>query len=192
MTTTSKDLPPITQQDTIEDLFTRYPHKAQKLAYELTRWGLQCVGCSAATWETIEAGMMKHGKKSEHVQKLVENLNAILAEKSDPETISLTERAAERFISIREAEGAPNAALRFDERAAGCSGFEYSLDFAEEQELDDVVFTSHGVDIYVNKHSLPRLIGSEIDYIDGLQSGFRITNPNVRSSCGCGSSHGYN
>ncbi len=181
----------ITALDTIEDIFNKFPQKAQKLAYELTRWGLQCVGCSAATWETLESGMMKHGKSDQDLIRLVQKLNEILQEESNVETITLTKKAAEKFKTIAEMEGIPNAALRFDERAAGCSGFEYVLDFSEEKEDDDVVFESEGISIYVNRNSLNRLLGCEIDYVDGLQSGFKISNPNVRSSCGCGSSHGY-
>ncbi len=191
MTTTSSVKNDITAIDTIEDIFNRYPTKAQKLAHELTRWGLQCVGCSAATWETLESGMMKHGKSSEELDLLLKKLNLILQEETDPETITITARAAEKFRAIAASEGIPTAGLRFDERAAGCSGFEYTLDFAEEKEDGDLLFESQGITIHVNSNSLGRLLGCEIDYVDGLQSGFKISNPNVRSSCGCGSSHGY-
>jgi iron-sulfur cluster assembly accessory protein len=66
------------------------------------------------------------------------------------------------------------------------------LDYSEKANSDDVVIVSQGIEIHVNKNILPRLLGSEIDFIDGLKnSGFKISNPNVRSSCGCGNSHGY-
>ena len=47
----------ITRDMTIDEVFKKFPSKAQKLAQELTNAGLNCVGCSAATWETLEAGM---------------------------------------------------------------------------------------------------------------------------------------
>ncbi len=181
----------ISSIDTIEDIFNRFPQKAQKIAHELSRCGLQCVGCSAATWETVESGMMKHGKNQEELIKLVEKLNQIIEETSSVGTISLTKRAAKKFKEIAEAEGMPNAKLLFGEELEGCSGFKYVLDFTEEKQEDEVSFESEGVEICIHQGSLDNLLGSEIDYVDGLQSGFKISNPNVAASCGCGSSHGY-
>jgi iron-sulfur cluster assembly protein len=74
---------------------------------------------------------------------------------------------------------------------AGCSGFEYLLDYSEKALPEDEVFEAHGTQIHVNKKMLKRLLGSVIDYVEGLNPGFKITNPNVKASCGCGSSHGY-
>lgn len=82
--------------------------------------------------------------------------------------------------------------MRFAEEMAGCNGFEYVLDFSEKSEDDDKIFESNGIEIHVKKPMVPRLLGSEIDYVEGLRgSGFKISNPNVRSSCGCGTSHNY-
>lgn len=181
----------ISKDMTIQEIFSRFPSKAQKLALELTKAGLNCVGCSASTWETLESGVLRHGYGEKELEQLLNRLNTILEEESDPTTVTLTERAAEKFKSFCEAEGNPGLALRFDERPAGCSGFEYVLDFSEKATEEDVVFHSHGVDIHVYISALNRLKGCEIDYVEGLQSGFKISNPNVQSSCGCGSSHGY-
>lgn len=182
----------ISRDMTIESILAMFPHKAQRLAQEITNAGLHCIGCQAATWETLEAGMKGHGKTEEEIQRLLDRLNALLGEEIDLTTITLTARAAQKYLSILEADGKQGYALRFGDKPAGCSGFEYILDYSEKAEADDEVFTYHGVEIHVNKATLPRLIGSEIDYVDGLMgSGFKITNPNVASSCGCGSSHGY-
>jgi iron-sulfur cluster assembly accessory protein len=188
MTTTSEK---IIKDMTIEEIFSRFPQKAQKLAQVLSKAGLQCVGCSASTWETIESGVFSHGHDEKFLYQLLGDLNAVLEEETHPDTVTLTERAAKKFSQICEAEGKKGWGLRFDEVPAGCSGFEYTLGFSEKMSSDDMVIKSHGVDIHIAKKMLPRLLGSEIDYVDGLQSGFKISNPNVRSSCGCGSSHGY-
>jgi len=182
----------ITKELTIQEIFSRFPSKAQKLALEMSRAGLNCVGCSASSYETLESGVLRHGYDEEELESLLRRLNAILAEKSDLNTISLTPKAAEKFKAFAASAGEPDAALRFDERPAGCSGFEYVLEFSEGATDEDVIYMSQGVTIHVYKHALGRLQGCEIDYYEGLQSGFKITNPNVRSSCGCGSSHGYN
>jgi iron-sulfur cluster assembly accessory protein len=182
----------ISRDMTIEDVFKRFPSKSQKLAQEMTNAGLHCVGCSASTWETIEAGMYGHGFADAEIDGLIERLNGILAEQEDLSTISLTERAAKKFREILVGEGKSGWGLRFGERAAGCSGFEYFLDYSEGPRPGDTIFESQGVQIHVHHKSLERLMGSVIDYVDGLQgAGFKISNPNVRSSCGCGTSHGY-
>lgn len=182
----------ITREMTIEEIFASFPQKAQKIAQELTNTGLHCVGCQAATWETLEAGMLGHGYAEEEVDELLDRLNAILAEKVDLAKINVTKRAAEKFLQILKDEHKEGYALRFGDKAAGCSGFEYTLDFSKAPTEEDAVFHSNGIDIHINKGAVDRLLGSEIDYVDGLnEAGFKVTNPNVKSSCGCGKSQSY-
>jgi len=177
---------------TIDDIFSSFPQKAQRLAQEMTNAGLHCVGCQAATWETLEVGMLGHGMSEETIDNLLEKLNVILEEKTDATTITITKRAANKYLQILDEEKKHGWGMRFSEKMAGCSGFEYILDYSEKALPNDTVFVSQGIEIHVDKGYVDRLLGSEIDYIDGLHgSGFKITNPNVRSSCGCGSSHGY-
>jgi iron-sulfur cluster assembly accessory protein len=177
---------------TIQDILDAFPHKAQAIAQAITEAGLHCVGCQAATWETLEAGMKGHGMSDQQVTNLEERLNKIISQKLDLSTITLTKSAADKYLSILAEEGKEGWGLRFTERLAGCSGFEYALDYSEKANEDDEVFVSEGVEIHIEKKMVPRLLGSEIDYVDSLHaSGFKISNPNVRSSCGCGSSHGY-
>lgn len=177
---------------TIEEILSMFPYKAQRLSQEITNAGLHCVGCHAATWETLEAGMFSHGMSTEAVDTLVGKLNALLAEKIEVNTITLTPRAASKYMQILEEEGKQGWGIRFAEKMAGCSGFEYVLDYSEKAEPDDEIFESSGIQIHVSKGMLKRLLGSEIDFADGLHgSGFKISNPNVKAACGCGSSHGY-
>jgi iron-sulfur cluster assembly accessory protein len=184
--------PVIHRHMTIEEILSMFPHKAQRLSQEITGAGLHCVGCQAATWETLEAGMLGHGMSNEHIEKLLQRLNALLEEESDTTTITVTPRAAAKYSQILTEEGKHGWGMRFAERAAGCSGFEYALDYSEKASNDDTVFESSGIQIHVKKAMVPRLLGSVIDYVDGLRgSGFKITNPNVRSACGCGTSHNY-
>lgn len=182
----------IHRQMTIEQILSMFPYKAQKLSQEITNAGLHCVGCHAATWETLEAGMYGHGMNDEMIDRLVNRLNKLLEEKVDNTTITITPRAAKKYLEILAEEGKQGWGLRFAERMAGCNGFEYSLDYSDKAQPDDAVYESVGIQIHVNNAMVGRLLGSEIDFVDGLQgSGFKISNPNVRSSCGCGTSHGY-
>ena len=187
---TMKEL--IHKEMTISDIFSKFPQKGQRLAQTMTSAGLHCVGCQAATWETLEVGMLGHGFNEQDIEALIGKLNAILEESSDPTTITMTKRAAEKFSKILEEEKKEGWALRFSDKPGGCGGFEYVLDFSEKLGETDTLFTSHGVNIHVSTPMLPRLLGCEIDYLEGLNaSGFKVTNPNVKGSCSCGNSQSY-
>jgi iron-sulfur cluster assembly accessory protein len=182
----------ITKEMTIEEILSGFPRKSQKLAQELTQSGLHCVGCGAATWETLESGVLGHGFDEKYLEALLGRLNTVLEEESDPDTITLTKRAAQKYQEILAEEGKSGYGLRFADKAGGCSGFEYVLDYSAKPEEEDLVFMSEGVEIHVNKYRVERLLGSEIDYVDGLNgSGFKISNPNAKGSCGCGKSQSY-
>lgn len=182
----------ITKEMTIEDILHSFPGKSQKMVQEMSKEGLQCAGCCAASWETLEAGMLGHGKSEKEIEDLLKRLNAIAEENIDDTTVSLTEKAASKFKEIAAGQGKPTISLRFGDRPAGCSGFEYVLEFSESPTEEDEIFHSQGIEIHINKKQLPRLLGCMIDFADGLnESGFKIINPNAKSSCGCGSSHGY-
>lgn len=187
-----KEKIPISRDMTINDIFTHYPEKGQRLAQEITNAGLHCVGCQAATWETLEVGMLGHGFDDEAIDSLIVRLNKIIEQETDLTTIQLTKRAAKRFKAILEQDSKQGWALRFSDKPGGCGGFEYVLDFSEKASEEDTVFSSHGVDIHVKTNMLSRLLGCEIDYLEGLMgSGFKVTNPNVKGSCSCGNSQSY-
>jgi iron-sulfur cluster assembly accessory protein len=136
--------------------------------------------------------MLGHGFEDHDVESLLAKLNGILSEKEDLETISMSERAVEKFKEILEGDGRGQTALRFGIRAGGCSGYEYTLDYSDEASKEDVVFTSFGQDIHVHSSMVEKLLGSSIDYVEGLHgAGFKISNPNAKSSCGCGKSQNY-
>lgn len=182
----------ITKEMTIGEILSKWPEKSQKLAQEMTNYGLHCVGCGAATWETLEAGMLGHGMEESDIESLTNDLNQILAQVSDPTKITITKRAADKFLALSASEGLKTPALRFGDEPGGCSGFEYVLDYSEGTLSDDTVFHSNGVEIHVTNEAVKRLIGSEIDYYDGLNgAGFKISNPNARGSCSCGNSQTY-
>ncbi|MDE3056121.1 MAG: iron-sulfur cluster assembly accessory protein [Verrucomicrobiota bacterium] len=178
---------------TIEEIFQRFPQKGNLLAQEMANAGLHCVGCSASTWETLEGGMYGHGKTEEEINSLIDRLNTILStDEGSPDAITITPKAAQKLRQILEQEGKAGWGLRFGEKAAGCSGFSFFLDFSEKAKTGDTLFESEGIAIHVHHKSAERLVGSVIDYVDGLhEAGFKISNPHVKSSCGCGNSHGY-
>ena len=109
---------------------------------------------------------------------------------TDEEMIGLTEVAAAKVKEIKEAEGIEAGyGLRLRVVGGGCSGFSYDLYFDQLQEGVDRTFNSHGVELIIDEMSLQYLAGTRVDYVEGLQgAGFKFGNPNVKSTCGCGSS----
>ena len=103
--------------------------------------------------------------------------------------VSLTEIASDKVKEIREAEAIEDHyALRVKVMGGGCAGFQYDLYFDEQIE-GDYVYESQGVKLIVDQMSFMYLMGTNIDYVEGLQgAGFKFNNPNVTGSCGCGSS----
>ncbi len=104
--------------------------------------------------------------------------------------VSLTKLAAEKVSEIRQSDDEIAEAMRLRLRVVGggCAGFSYDLYFDEPSEIDKE-FRIHEVDVVVDQMSLMYLVGTEIDYVEGLQgAGFKFNNPNVASTCGCGSS----
>jgi iron-sulfur cluster assembly protein len=103
--------------------------------------------------------------------------------------VTLTDIAAEKvrdFMQGQSAEG--EVGLRVGVRGGGCSGFQYALALDEQRE-EDHVFDSSGIRVLVDPASLRYVEGSTVDFTESFMgSGFEVSNPNVVSSCGCGSS----
>jgi iron-sulfur cluster assembly accessory protein len=103
--------------------------------------------------------------------------------------VSLTQGAATKIRELMAEEPESDAGvLRIAVQGGGCSGFEYALGFDQGAQEGDHRVSSHGIDIVVDPFSAPYLSGTQIDFVDGLQGGFAINNPNVTAACGCGHS----
>ena len=102
--------------------------------------------------------------------------------------ITLTDNAAKHIGTLQKEQDAAGKPLRVYVEAGGCSGMEYGMAFDEKKDGDEVV-SQDGVSVVIDPMSANFLKDSVIDYVDSLQgSGFKIQNPNVHSSCGCGKS----
>ncbi len=103
-------------------------------------------------------------------------------------SVTVTEAAAERIRSHLGERGY-GLGLRIGVKTTGCSGMAYVLEFADELEENDHLFEDKGVKLVVAPKSLVYLEGTELDYgREGLNEGFRFTNPNEKARCGCGES----
>ena len=105
---------------------------------------------------------------------------------SEP-SITLSERAARRIVEILQAEDA--ALMRVSVEGGGCSGFQYRFDLVKDRAPDDFLVERDGARVVVDPVSLGFVHGAEIDFVDDLIGAqFKINNPNVTASCGCGTS----
>jgi iron-sulfur cluster assembly protein len=65
----------------------------------------------------------------------------------------------------------------------------YKLEFVDETNDSDIVYETNGITIITDPKSLPYIMGMEVDYVkEGLQEGFKFSNPNIKAECGCGES----
>ena len=106
--------------------------------------------------------------------------------------ILLTAKAIEMVKDAIAREGLEGHGVRVGVLGGGCAGFQYSMDFEKEARPDDLTIEQEGVKVYVDPMSSMYLQGVTIDYVVGLQgAGFKFSNPNARTTCGCGSSFTY-
>ncbi len=110
-------------------------------------------------------------------------------EQFNPSTINVTDRAAAKVRELVADESNPELKLRVFVTGGGCSGFQYGFAFEELAADDDTQVERDGVKVVIDSLSFQYLVGSEIDYTEGLDgSRFVVRNPNAATTCGCGSS----
>jgi len=103
--------------------------------------------------------------------------------------VKLSEPAADKVRNLLEQEGRDDLRLRVAVQPGGCSGLIYQLYFDERLLDGDAVVDYSGVEVVVDKMSVPYLDGASIDFEDTIQKqGFTIDNPNAQGSCACGDS----
>lgn len=103
-------------------------------------------------------------------------------------SISMTQAAADRVATFLEQRG-KGIGLRLGVKTTGCSGMAYVIEFADELDKSDTVFEDMGVKVIIDAKSLVYLDGTQLDYTkEGLNEGFKFTNPNEKDTCGCGES----
>ncbi|GAA5229605.1 HesB/IscA family protein [Arthrobacter cryoconiti] len=103
--------------------------------------------------------------------------------------VLISEVAAGKVRSLLEQEGRTDLRLRVAVQPGGCSGLIYQLYFDERMLDGDAVRAFDGVEVIIDKMSVPYLDGASIDFEDTIsKQGFTIDNPNAGGSCACGDS----
>jgi len=106
----------------------------------------------------------------------------------DERLIRLTPSAAQKVTSLLVKQGRPTGVLRVAVMGGGCSGLQYKMDLQDAPANRDIVVETTGVRVVVDPKSALYVTGSELDYIDALEGGFKVKNPNAATSCSCGES----
>ena len=103
--------------------------------------------------------------------------------------VQLTDNAVSKVKEIMASQEPPPAGLRIAVVGGGCSGFSYSMAFENQPTMLDKTYNYEGLKVFVDQASMLYLEGAQVDYVETLEgAGFKFNNPNVKSTCGCGSS----
>ncbi len=103
--------------------------------------------------------------------------------------VQVSPAAVKRVKELMKSQNLENAFLRMGVKGGGCSGLSYNLEFDTELSKFDKQFEVDGVKVVVDAKSYLYLNGSMLEWVNqGLTGGFTFTNPNAKSSCGCGTS----
>src|SRR5213082_890463 len=106
----------------------------------------------------------------------------------DERLVKLTPSAAHKVTSLLARQGRPNGVLRVAVIGGGCSGLQYKMDLQDGPANRDILVETAGVRVVVDPKSALYVTGSELDYLDALEGGFKVKNPNAATSCSCGES----
>ena len=106
----------------------------------------------------------------------------------DERLIKLTPNAAAKVGSLLTRQGRPSGVLRVAVVGGGCSGLQYKMDLQDGPASRDILVETSGVRVVVDPKSALYVTGSELDYLDSLDGGFKVKNPNAATSCSCGES----
>lgn len=103
--------------------------------------------------------------------------------------VQLTETAVGKVREILDSQDPKPSGLRIAVVGGGCSGFSYSMAFENASNMLDKTYNFDGLKVFIDQASLLYLDGVQVDYVETLEgSGFKFNNPNVKNTCGCGSS----
>ena len=106
----------------------------------------------------------------------------------DERLVKLTPSAAQKVTSLLTKQGRPRGVLRVAVVGGGCSGLQYKMDLQDGPANRDILVETAGVRVVVDPKSALYVTGSELDYLDALDGGFKVKNPNAATTCSCGES----
>ena len=175
----------ISGQTTLGDVVRKYPSAIETL----NKHGIQCSGCGVSYTETLEQSFAEKNISKEDVQKIFVELNelALQDKGNEGKVLVITDKAVAKLQGFLKEYG--GTGLKIGLSPGGCAGFSYDLTIAKDKEEGEEVIEEGGVKVFITKDSLEQIKGAKVDYVESLQgAGFKISNPNATSTCGCGQS----
>jgi iron-sulfur cluster assembly protein len=106
----------------------------------------------------------------------------------DERLIKLSEAAGNKVKTLLTRQGRPAGVLRVAVVGGGCSGLQYKMDLQDGPASRDILVETSGVRVVVDPKSALYVTGSELDFLETLDGGFKVKNPNAATSCSCGES----
>lgn len=173
----------ITKEMAISEVIEKYPSTIETLLMT----GVHCIGCHVSYFETLEQGMKGHGMSDEEIDEIINEMNEVIKQENlnKNDDFKITEKAILKIKEVlKDKKG-----LRIEVIPGGCSGYMYNIETEDKIDNNDKVIEEDSIKIIMDKESFDLLKGSKLDYVDSLQgAGFKIHNPNAKSTCGCGNS----
>lgn len=103
--------------------------------------------------------------------------------------ILISDSARNKLLGLMESDTPKKEFVRVGVESGGCSGLSYKLDFDNSKNDDDELIENNQIKLLVNKKSYLYLVGTTLEFSDGLNGkGFVFNNPNASRTCGCGES----
>ncbi|MBI2499094.1 iron-sulfur cluster assembly accessory protein [Candidatus Woesearchaeota archaeon] len=178
----------VTKDMTMGDIVQKYPAAIEVMLSN----GLHCIGCHVSYWETLEQGTLGHGMTEEQMNKMVDEINIAISE-----SISNTEQGKQLILTKKATDKLKNlistqkniGGLKITVSPGGCAGYHYDFELTDSKKDNDMIIETEGVKVFIDQESLDMIKGSTIDYVEALQgAGFKVSNPQATSTCGCGQS----
>ncbi len=172
----------VTKDMTISNIIEKFPYAADALKSR----GIHCVGCGVSSYETLEQGVLGHGRKKEELDEILEEINLMISEMKDAVFV-ITERAAKVILETMTEEDPEYFGLQIEVSTNCNCSFEYHFNFVKEFLDDAHLVEQHGLKVGIGPDSLPMIKGTRMDYVMSVQgAGLKLSNPNSAKSGGCG------
>lgn len=176
----------VTKDMTISSIIEKYPYAADSLKAR----GIHCVGCGVSNFETLEQGVLGHGRKKEELEEILNEINLMIEEMSDAIFV-VTDRASKVILETMKEEDDAYIGLHIKVNTTCNCTFEYHFKFIKDFNEDDFLVEQNGLKISIEKDSLPMIKGTRMDYVMSVQgAGLKLSNPNSPEGAGCGCGNG--
>lgn len=176
----------VTKDMTISSIIEKFPYAADSLKAR----GIHCVGCGVSNFETLEQGVLGHGRKKEELEEILEEINSTIQEMAGAIFV-VTERASKVILETMAEEDGEYVGLEIKVNTTCNCTFEYHFKFVKDFDKKNHLTEQHGLKVSIDEESLPLIKGTRMDYVMSVQgAGLKLSNPNNPEGGGCGCSGG--